>query len=180
MTVALLPCILLQQWRYLLVAVALALVSILLSWSRRSNRYTSAGLHLPPGPQKLPLLGNLHQIGALPHRSLWALARQHGPVMLLRLGSVPTVVVSSPEAAREVMRTHDAHCCSRPAMPGARRLTYGFRDVAFAPYGDHVREMRRLFILELQRGPGIGLIYDSEEAKPVKLLKYYLRVSNTC
>ncbi|RCV22635.1 hypothetical protein SETIT_4G236300v2 [Setaria italica] len=175
MTVALLPCILLQQWRYLLVAVALALVSILLSWSRRSNRYTSAGLHLPPGLQKLPLLGNLHQIGALPHRSLWALARQHGPVMLLRLGSVPTVVVSSPEAAREVMRTHDAHCCSRPAMPGARRLTYGFKDVAFAPYGDHVREMRRLFILELQSMRRVNAAWDAREAQVDKLVENLTR-----
>ena len=85
--------------------------------------------------------------------------------MLLRLGSVPAVVVSSPEAAREVMRTHDAHCCSRPAMPGPRRLTYGYKDVAFAPYGDHVREMRRLFVLELLSMRRVQAAWDAREAQ---------------
>ncbi|KAF8652094.1 hypothetical protein HU200_063040 [Digitaria exilis] len=94
-----------EQWRLvtatLLVAFALPLLSIHLSRSRKQSRCSSPALHLPPGPRKLPFLGNLHQIGPLPHRSLRELARQYGPVMLLRLGSVPTVVVSSPEAARE-------------------------------------------------------------------------------
>lgn len=136
---ALFPGALLQQCRLplpatLVVAVALSLVSILLlSWSRTRSRRRSA-LNLPPGPQALPLVGNLHQIGPLPHRSLWALARQHGPVMLLSLGMVPTVVVSSPEAARKVMTTHQVHCCARPAMSGPRQLMYEYKDVAFASY----------------------------------------------
>ncbi|CAN6216522.1 unnamed protein product [Urochloa humidicola] len=91
--------------------------------------------------------------------------------MLLRLGSVPTVVVSSPEAAREVMRTHDAHCCSRPATPGPRRLTYGYKDVAFAPYGDHVREMRKLFVLELLSMRRVQAAWDAREAQVDKLVK---------
>ncbi|PUZ60232.1 hypothetical protein GQ55_4G107500 [Panicum hallii var. hallii] len=174
MTMALFAGTLAQQWQLptaLVLAVVLSLVSILLSWSRRWTRSCRPALYLPPGPRKLPLLGNLHQVGALPHRSLWVLARQHGPVMLLRLGSVPTVVVSSPEAAREVMRTHDAHCCSRPAMPGPRRLTYGYKDVAFAPYGDHVREMRKLFILELLSMRRVQAAWDAREAQVDKLVE---------
>lgn len=69
--------------------------------------------------------------------------------MQLRLGTVPTVVVSSAEAAREVLKTHDAACCSRPDTPGARRLSYGHKDVAFAPYSDCWHEMRKLFVVEL-------------------------------
>lgn len=122
-------------------------------------------MNLPPGPPKLPLLGNLHQIRALPHRSLWALARLHGPVMMLRMGSVPTVVVSSPEAVRGVMKTHDVHCCNRPALRGSRQLTYNFKDVAFAPYGDHVREMRKLFILELLSMRRVQAAWDAREAQ---------------
>ncbi|CAN6207437.1 unnamed protein product [Urochloa humidicola] len=172
----LLPCTtLLQQWRIpstlVLAAAALSLVSILLQWSRRRWSRRRPSLHLPPGPKKLPLIGNLHQISALPHRSLWALAWRHGPVMLLRLGSVPTVVVSSPEAAKEVMRTHDAHCCSRPPMPGPRRLTYGYKDLAFAPYGDHVHEMRKLFVLELLSMRRVQAAWHAREAQVDKLVE---------
>jgi hypothetical protein len=63
----------------------------------------------------LPVIGSPHHIaGKLPHRALRDLARRHGPVMLLRMGEVPTVVVSSADVAREVMKTHDMAFASRP------------------------------------------------------------------
>ncbi|GJN38672.1 hypothetical protein PR202_gb27737 [Eleusine coracana subsp. coracana] len=152
----------------LVAAVPLVFLLVLFLWSSwiwSRGRSRSSTVNLPPGPQRVPVLGNLHQIGALPHRSLWALARRHGPVMMLRLGSVPTLVVSSPEAARAVMKTHDVHCCTRPALQGPRQLTYNFKDVAFAPYGDHVREMRKLFILELLSMRRVQATWDAREAQ---------------
>lgn len=135
-----------QQWKFptTLLLVILPLIPLILHRS-----WNNSGLKLPPGPWRLPIVGNLHQIGPLPHRSLWALARRHGPVMMLRLGTVPTVVLSSPEAAREAMKTHDGDCCSRPPSPGPRLLSYGYKDLVFSPYSDYVREMRKLFLLEL-------------------------------
>jgi uroporphyrinogen-III synthase len=41
-----------------------------------------------------------------------------GPVIYLQLGGVLAVVVSSPEAAKEVLKTLDLHCCNRPSSPG--------------------------------------------------------------
>ncbi|KAJ1254723.1 hypothetical protein BS78_K336400 [Paspalum vaginatum] len=73
---------------------------------------------LPPGPRPLPLVGNLHLLGAQPHRSLAALAKTHGPLMSLRLGAVTTVVASSPEVAREFLQRHDAVFATR-SVPGA-------------------------------------------------------------
>ncbi|KAL5218214.1 hypothetical protein ABZP36_018898, partial [Zizania latifolia] len=141
--------LLLQQWQLstsnLILLAIVPVVSVLLL--RMSGR--NSGLKLPPGPTRLPIVGNLHQIGSLPHRSLQALARRHGPVMMLKLGMVPTVVLSSPEAAREAMKTHDADCSSRSDSPGPRLLSYGYRDVAFSPYSEYVREMRKLFISEM-------------------------------
>ena len=126
----------------------LHVISILFLASRRRSTSRKDWIHLPPSPPGLPFLGNLHQMGALPHRSFRDLAQQHGPVMLLQLGRVPTVVVSSAEAAREVMQTQDADCCSRPDTAGPRRLSYDHKDVAFSPYSKQWRERRKLLVVE--------------------------------
>lgn len=101
---------------------------------------------LPPSPPGLPLIGNLHQVGALPHRALRALAATHGApdLMRLRLGQVPAVVASSPAAAAALMREHDGAFGTRPYFRTAEILTYGFQDLVFAPHGEHWRHVRRL------------------------------------
>ena len=134
-----------QEWQWPLL-LALLPVVFLFVIARGSSK---KGLKLPPGPAMLPVVGNLHQVGGLPHRSLRELARRHGPVMLLHLGTVRTVVVSSAEAAKEVTKTHDLQCCSRPASPGPKRLSYDLKNLGFAPYGEYWREMRKLFVVEL-------------------------------
>ncbi|CAL5088870.1 unnamed protein product [Urochloa decumbens] len=90
--------------------------------------------------------------------------------MLLRLGTVPTVVVSSAMAAREVMKTHDAYCCSRPDTPGPRRLSYGHKDVAFSPYNNYWREMRKLFVVELLSMRRVQATWYAREAEVDKLI----------
>ena len=87
-----------------------------------------------PRPRGLPLIGNLHQLGALPQDSLAALAAKHeAPLMLLRLGSVPTLVVSSPDAARAVFQHNDRALSGRPALYAAARFSYGLQNISFAP-----------------------------------------------
>ena len=104
---------------------------------------------LPPSPPKLPIIGNLHQLGELPHQSLWQLSKKYGPVMLLQLGGIPSVVISSAEATREALKVQDLACCSRPPLASSRRLWYDYRDMGFSPYGDYWREIRKICVLEL-------------------------------
>ncbi|GJV26985.1 cytochrome P450 71A2-like protein [Tanacetum coccineum] len=68
--------------------------------------------NLSTSPSKLSIIGNLHQLGSSPHRSLHALAKKHVPLMLLHFSRVPVVVASSADASREIMKTHDLHSCS--------------------------------------------------------------------
>ncbi|PAN23155.1 hypothetical protein PAHAL_4G071900 [Panicum hallii] len=131
--------------------LALALVSLLVVIAkRRCGPAHGHGLRLPPGPWQLPIIGSMHHLaGQLPHRAMRDLARHHGPVMLLRIGEVPTLVVTSREAAREVMKTHDTAFASRPLSATVRVLTSGGRDIIFAPYGEHWRQLRKIAITEL-------------------------------
>nr|CAB3480548.1 unnamed protein product [Digitaria exilis] len=106
---------------------------------------------LPPSPPALPIIGHLHLVGDRPHISLRTLAAKHGGggLMLLRLGAVPNLVVSSPRAAQLVMRTHDHAFASRPASKVSDALLYGSSDIGFSPYGEHWRQLRRLVTTHL-------------------------------
>ncbi|KAL8207772.1 hypothetical protein R6Q57_007184 [Mikania cordata] len=68
---------------------------------------------LPPGPSGLPIIGNLLDVGPKPHESLAKLSKKHGPLMTIRLGSITTVVASTPEAAREILQRNDETCSGR-------------------------------------------------------------------
>ncbi|KAH9727193.1 cytochrome P450 71A25 [Citrus sinensis] len=91
--------------------------------------------NLPPSPPKLPIIGNLHQIGPYPHDpSLNDLTQRYGPLVLLHLGKVPVLVVSSADAAREILKTHDVIFANRPKYTSFEKIFYGCKDVATAPY----------------------------------------------
>lgn len=80
--------------QYLTIILCLVIVLLMLKVTRR-NKY-----NLPPSPPKLPIIGNLHQLGTLPHRSFQSLSHKYGPLMMLKLGQTPTLVVSSADVAR--------------------------------------------------------------------------------
>nr|QSK97096.1 P450 mono-oxygenase [Curcuma wenyujin] len=134
----------------------IAVALLLLLWRARS----STGAHkshrrqvapLPPGPPKLPLIGNIHQLaGSNPHRTLRRLARTHGPLMLFRLGQIDLVVASSVEAVEEIVKRHDLNFSSRPSdMTFSNILTYEGLSVSMAPYGGYWKQMRKIYATEL-------------------------------
>ncbi|GLU03172.1 hypothetical protein SLE2022_203880 [Rubroshorea leprosula] len=128
---------------------------------------------LPPGPPTLPIIGNLHQIGAIPHNSFCQLSRKYGPVLLLHLGRIPVVLVSSAEAARDVLKVYDLACCNRPQFVGSRKLTYNFQDIAFSPYSENWRQKRKITTLELfstKRVQSFRFIREEEVASLMDLI----------
>ncbi|EES18503.1 cytochrome P450 71A1 [Sorghum bicolor] len=133
----------------LLLSVILAVSCFVIVRSFRSGRKDGSRV-LPPSPPALPIIGNLHQLGrSHHHRTLLELARRHGPLFLLHLGSVPTLVVSSASMAEEVLKAQDHVFCSRPQQHTARGLLYGCRDVGFSAYGERWRQLRRIAVVHL-------------------------------
>lgn len=101
-------------WSVILLA---PLILYLLAHHGKSKRKEKT-IRLPPSPLRLPFIGHLHLMVKEPQRTLQRLAHRLGPVIYLQLGGVPAVVVSSPEAAKEVLKILDVHCCNRPSSPG--------------------------------------------------------------
>ncbi|KAM3393485.1 hypothetical protein ACQJBY_014287 [Aegilops geniculata] len=132
----------------LLISLCLVAVSTLLAiWFRKSK---PAAKQLPPGPWTLPIIGSLHHVVSfLPHRRITELSRRHGPLMYLRLGEVPTMIVSSAEVAALVMKINDVTFSNRPRTVTTDIFGCGGKDIGFAPYGDRWRQMRKVCIMEL-------------------------------
>ncbi|KAK8985432.1 hypothetical protein V6N11_068688 [Hibiscus sabdariffa] len=115
-------------------------------------KHGNHGCNLPPSPSALPLIGHSHMQlfdNSSPHVFLWKLSQKYGSLLYLRLGRRPTIVVSSAKMAEEVLKTHDLDFCSRPDLRGIRRLSYNALDLAFTPYNDYWREMRKLSVVHL-------------------------------
>lgn len=126
------------------------ILSCILTYFIRRNRSTTAVHRLPPSPSRLPIIGNLHQIvaGEHIHETLWKLSQKYGPTMLLHFGSQPYLVISSSEMAVEVLKTNDRVMCTRPRSKTVKRMTFNYMDVAFSPYDDHWKDMRKVLVSE--------------------------------
>jgi cytochrome P450 len=132
-----------------LIALATILFSLVLKQALSGKDTT--GVKLPPGPWNLPVIGSLHHLAStkLAHRALLRLSRRHGPLMLLKLGEVPTVIASTPEAAMEVLKTNDLAMATRPSGPTLDVISSGGKGILFAPYGEHWRQIRKVCVVEL-------------------------------
>ena len=91
-------------------SVAGLLVAIYL-WFRRSK--------LPPGPSRLPIIGNLHQA---PKEAVWVTyqkwVEQYGPLVYLNFGGTNVLLIGDHEVAKDLLDKKANIYSSRPRMVG--------------------------------------------------------------
>ncbi|KAK4428917.1 cytochrome [Sesamum alatum] len=142
-----------------------------------SNSKRKRSAKLPPGPYPFPIIGSILQLGQNPHQSLTKLSKIYGPLMHLRLGSIDTIVVSSPEMAKEILQTHDQAFPLRLTTAATRALDHHATSVAFLPIGSQWRNLRKIckdHMFSAQR------LYANEGLRQEKLHKLLQYVQECC
>ncbi|KAL1964789.1 hypothetical protein VTN77DRAFT_6656 [Rasamsonia byssochlamydoides] len=100
---------------------------------------------LPPGPRKLPFIGNLHQT---PNKSPWITYKKwhekYGPIISLKYGQKTVISLGSYEVARDLLDKRSDIYSSRPQMVFASDCLNKGLNTALLPYGERWRIHHRL------------------------------------
>ncbi|KAJ7055701.1 cytochrome P450 [Mycena amicta] len=127
---------------YLLLATILLVIFALLFRQRRRTR-----IRLPPGPRKLPVLGNLLD---MPSSFEWETYMEwsrafNSDIIHLDIAGSSIIVLSSPQATTDLLEKRSTLYSDRPRLPMVNELMGWNFNFSFMKYGDRWRKLRRLF-----------------------------------
>ncbi|KIX95545.1 uncharacterized protein Z520_08665 [Fonsecaea multimorphosa CBS 102226] len=100
---------------------------------------------LPPGPRRLPLIGNLHLAPQEnPWRTYQEWTKRYGPIFSLQYGLNTIIMLGTYEAAHELLDKRSNIYSSRPrVVMGGENVSRGMRTLLM-PYGPQWRNHQRL------------------------------------
>ncbi|GMJ05327.1 TRANSPARENT TESTA 7, CYTOCHROME P450 75B1 [Hibiscus trionum] len=91
--------------------------------------------------------------------------------MSINLGYVPTIVVSSPEAAELFLKVHDVVFAGRPKLQISDYMTFGAKGLAFTQYGSYWRTVRKWCTLHLLSASKVESFAPVRKAEMVSLVE---------
>lgn len=97
--------------------------------------------------------------------------------MLMHLGSVPVVVVSSSHAARDVLKTHELSFLDRGESGIIKELTYGGRDIVLSDYGEYWRQLKSFVVHHLLNKERVESFKQVREEKTALMIE---KLKETC
>ncbi|KAK0500183.1 cytochrome P450 [Armillaria luteobubalina] len=121
--------------------------AIVVFWFYRRFRLRrrQGSLPLPPGPNGLPLIGNLWDI---PSEYPWLIyakwSATYGDVVYLDTPGNPTIILNSAQATTELLEKRSGNYSDRPEMHMMFLAGWDF-NLAFMRYSDYWRMHRRMF-----------------------------------
>ncbi|CAN0926347.1 Cytochrome P450 76A2 [Linum grandiflorum] len=103
----------------------------------------------PPGPRGWPIIGNLLDLGNMPHRTLTQMRQKYGDVVWLKFGATNTLAILSAKSAAEVFKNHDINFMNRTLTETTKSHDYHIGSLGLSPYGTYWRVLRRLVTVDM-------------------------------
>lgn len=132
----------------------------------------------PPSPfPALPIIGHFYLLSQPFHRALIKISNKYGPVLLLKFGSRPVLLVSSPSAAEECFTKNDLVLANRPKFIGGKIFGYNYTSLAWSSYGEHWRNLRKLSAMEVLSAQRIQVLSEIRTDEAKSLIRRLFRSS---
>lgn len=108
------------------------------------------------------------------------MARTYGPILSLKLGGKTSIVISSPEMARAVLKENDVTFANRPVPAVVTAMEYGGRDIVFTPYGPEWRMLRKVCVRDMLGHVTLDAFYCYRRQEVRKIVKYLHGLKGCC
>lgn len=128
----------------LLASIAiLALTTIVYFYNRVKPH--GEGKQLPPGPQGLPIIGNaLQMLRRLPWLEFYRMSREYGPVMYMNLAGQSAIILSTHQAAHDLLSVRSALYSDRPRVVMAGEFACKGMHTLLRPYDARYKLHQRM------------------------------------
>lgn len=105
----------------------------------------SSSSPLPPGPKPAPLIGNIHQLPkSLQWLHLYHMSKDYGPIMHLSMAGQPLIILSTHQAAHDLLNRRSARYSDRPRMVMSGELVTKGMHMLLRQYDDRYRLHQRM------------------------------------
>ena len=119
-----------MQFTYLILTLTIAVVALLRYYEFRRDK------NLPPGPRRLPLIGNLHQApDKVPWRTYEQWTKKYGPIFSLQYGLNTVIMLGTHESARDLLEKRSSIYSGRPRLVMADDNVTRGRHILLMTYG---------------------------------------------
>ncbi|XP_020209422.1 geraniol 8-hydroxylase [Cajanus cajan] len=123
----------------LAMAMALACSLMQMHARRRKSNYK-----LPPGPSLVSIIRNSLELYKKPQQTMAKLAKVYGPIMRFKIGQSTTVIISSTDAAKEILQTHDTLFSDRTNPDITTAYNHNHYSLVFLPVSPLWQELRKI------------------------------------
>ncbi|KAH6910660.1 cytochrome P450 [Coprinopsis sp. MPI-PUGE-AT-0042] len=131
---------------------------------------------LPPGPKRLPLLGNLLD---MPSSQEWLTfadwGTKHGDITSVSIFGQLYIIVNSTKEAQEMLEKKSSIYSDRPVMEMGGELVGWKNTLVLVPYGDRFRSYRKMFHQIIGTNASMSNFYSVEEEETRHFLQLLLK-----